>query len=65
MKATIDVRDRAEADRIKVAMGDETTRAVLNVMGALLPLPPRAQKTVLRFVGDQLDPYEPAPGPPL
>lgn len=59
MKVAIEVKDRAEGDRIKTALTDEVTRAALNAMGALLPLSPRAQKNVLRFVSDQLDPFEP------
>lgn len=50
MKATIDVRDRAEADRVKTAMSDETTRAVMSVMGALMPLSIRDRRRVLAFV---------------
>lgn len=50
MKATIDVETRAEADRIKAALNDPTTRAFVNVMGALQPLRRSAQERVLRFV---------------
>jgi hypothetical protein len=64
MKVAIEVKDRAEGDRVKVALAHETTRAVLIVMGALLPLPTQAQKDVLHFVGTQLDPYVPLPEAP-
>ena len=50
MKAAIEVRDRAEADRIKTSMSDETTRAVMNVMGALMPLADKDRPRVLAFV---------------
>ncbi len=52
MKATIDVTDRAEGDRIRAALTDATTRAFVNVIGALQPLEERARERVLRFVTD-------------
>lgn len=54
MKATIEVKDRKEADAIKTALEDQTTRAFVVVVGTLLPLSPRARKRVMDFVTDKL-----------
>lgn len=54
MKAAIEVKDRAEAQRIQAALTDETARAYLTVMGALLPLSRKARLRVLEFVSDSL-----------
>lgn len=54
MKATIDVKDRAEADRVRTALADPETRALVNVLGALLPLSERERKRALTFVADKL-----------
>ena len=50
MKVAFDVKDRAEGDRVKVAMGDETARALMTITGALMPLSVRDRKRVLAFV---------------
>lgn len=55
MKATIDVESRKEADLIKTALDDPTTRAIVQILGALLPLSPRARTRVMQFVTDRLD----------
>lgn len=55
MKATIEVKDRKEADLIKAALDDPKTRAFVQIVGALLPLSQRARTRVLAFVSDQLD----------
>jgi len=54
MKATIEVKDRKEVDLIKTALDDPKTRAFVQVVGALLPLTPRARKRVLEFVADKI-----------
>lgn len=54
MKATIEVKDRAEGDRIRLALQSDTTRAFVNVMGALQPLAPRTRQRVLAFVTESL-----------
>ena len=55
MKTTIEVKDRKEADLIKTALGDPATRAFVQVVGALLPLSPRARQRVMNFVADRLE----------
>lgn len=62
MKATIEVKDRKEADLIKAALDDPTTRAFVQVVGALLPLSPRARQRVMAFVTDKLDEDVPSEG---
>jgi hypothetical protein len=53
MKAKIEVADRDEAKRIRIALTDPATRALVNVLGALLPLPDkRAQERILDWVSD-------------
>lgn len=54
MKATIEVKDRKEADLIKTALDDPATRAFVQIVGALLPLSERARTRVLTFVNDRL-----------
>lgn len=54
MKATINVESKKEADLIKTALDDPTTRAFVQVVGALLPLSPRARQRVMDFVTDKL-----------
>lgn len=55
MKATIQVKDRKEADAIRRALDDPTVRAFVLVMGALSTLPSdRAKQRVLGFVADSL-----------
>lgn len=55
MKTTIEVTDRREADAIKTALDDPTTRAFVVVVGTLLPLTDRERKRVMMFVSDKLD----------
>ena len=54
MKASIEVESRREAELIKTALDDPTTRAFVQVVGALLPLAPRARKRVMDFVADRI-----------
>jgi hypothetical protein len=55
MKSTIEVKDRKEADLIKTALDDPTTRAFVQVVGALLPLSPKARQRVMMFVAGELE----------
>jgi len=55
MKASIEVTDRQEATRIRTALDHPETRALVNVIGALLPLEPADRHRVLVFVGDQFE----------
>jgi hypothetical protein len=50
MKATIDVSNREEADRIKAALGDATVRAFVTIVGALNPFPRRTRERLLTQV---------------
>jgi hypothetical protein len=54
MKVEIEVKNKAEAERIKMALDDSETRAFVNVVGALLPFGKRAQKRILTFVADKV-----------
>jgi len=54
MKTTIEVKDRKEADLIRTALDDPTTRAFVQVVGALLPLTPRERQRVMSFVADKV-----------
>jgi hypothetical protein len=56
MKANIDVKDRREADAIKLALEDSAVRAFVVVMGTLKSLPTdRARRRVLQYVHDRLE----------
>ena len=51
MKITIDVADRKEAEQIRRGLADPQTRAVVRLMGILLPLKSKeVQVKVLRTV---------------
>lgn len=52
MKASIEVKDRQEAERIRTALADDATRAFVNVMGVLLPLSERGRQRVMNYVND-------------
>ncbi len=55
MKVAIDVKDRREGELVRQALADPSTRAFVNIMGALLPLTARERKRVLAFATDKLD----------
>ena len=56
MKATIEVKDRKEAEHIRNGLADEATRAFVIVMGALSTLPSdRARARVLNYVRDYFE----------
>lgn len=53
MKVAVDLRDRAEGDRVRAVMTDAVGRAVVNVYGELLQLAnPKDRIRVLNFVAD-------------
>lgn len=55
MKATIDVKDRKEAEAIREGLADPATRALVTIMGALSGLPTeRARNRVLQWVIDEV-----------
>ena len=56
MKATIEVKDRKEAETIRAGLGDPVMRAFVVVMGALTSLPnDRARMRLLDFVRDSFE----------
>ena len=56
MKATIEVRDRREADHIKAGLEDPVMRAFVIIMGVLNQLPSkRAKVRVLEYVRDKFE----------
>jgi hypothetical protein len=53
MKATIQVKDRKEAETIRVGLNDPAVRAFVAIMGALAMLPSdRSRQRVLTFVSE-------------
>ena len=59
MKATIEVKDRKEAEHLRAGLADPTTRAFVLIMGALSGLPSkRAKMRVLQFVADHFEEEE-------
>jgi len=61
VKATIEVKDRKEADAIRTGLDDPTVRAFVVMMGVLKELPSdRARVRVLRYVQDYFE-ENPAP----
>lgn len=55
MKVAIEVKDRKEAEAVKAAMGDPTTRAMVLVVGYLMPLSQRARRRVLSWMANKLE----------
>jgi hypothetical protein len=56
VKASIEVKDRKEADAIRTALDDPVVRAQVVIVGTLKALPSdRARARVLAFVQDSLD----------
>jgi hypothetical protein len=56
VKATIEVKDRKEADAIRVGLADPVMRAQVVILGTLSQLPSdRARTRVLAFVQDSLN----------
>lgn len=54
MKATIQVKNRAEAEAIQSAMGDPVMRATVVVVGVLLQLKPEERMEALSIVSKRL-----------
>ena len=55
MRATIEVKDRREADAIRLGLADPMLRAVVVIVGTLQQLPSkRAQHRVMEYVTDKL-----------
>jgi len=52
MKTTIEVSSRAEADNIKRGLANPETRALVIIMGALLPLDHTARARVMQFASE-------------
>lgn len=55
MKTQIEVKNRDEARMIKAALDDPPTRALVKIIGALLPLNDRGRMRVLNYVDDVLE----------
>ena len=55
MKATVEVKDRKEADAIRTGLEDPSIRAFVVITGLLLPMSPRARQRVLQYVTDKLE----------
>jgi hypothetical protein len=55
MKKTIEVASKREGEIIDAALNDPTTRAFVQVVGALLPFTPRQRARILNYVKDKLD----------
>lgn len=51
----IEVKDKAEAENIQRAMADASTRAFVNIVGALLPFGATDRTRILTFVNDSLN----------
>lgn len=58
MKVTTEVKDKGEADALRAAMDDPTTRAFVIVVGTLLPLGHNTRRRILQFVSDKLSDEE-------
>jgi len=55
MKATIEVKNRTEADAIKAGLDEPDIRAFVIVAGTLRPLSSRGRRLVLDYVQDLVD----------
>lgn len=55
MKTQIEVADRKEAELIKRALADKQTRALVKIIGVLLPLSQRSRERALNYATDLLD----------
>lgn len=54
MKATVEVKDRREADAVRIGLEDPAVRAFVVITGVLTPLSPRARARVMTYVTDKL-----------
>jgi hypothetical protein len=55
MKATIEVKDKKEAEAIRVGLVDPSVRAFVVILGVLNALTPRARTRVMSYVKDRLE----------
>lgn len=61
MKVEIDVQDQQEADAVRAAWADPTTRVLILTVGILQLLPTdRDRARILRYVEDKLAEYDEA-----
>jgi hypothetical protein len=64
MKASIEVKDRREADAIRSGLEDPAVRAFVLIMGVMRELPTqRARARVLQYVTDRFQEEEGEPSP--
>jgi len=63
VKATIEVKDRKEADAIRIALADPVVYASVVIIGLLKPFSKRAQTRILTYVTDKMDEDEESHGP--
>jgi hypothetical protein len=64
MKATVDVKDRKEAEHLRNGLEDPAVRAFVVVMGALAALKTdRARQRVMNYVTDLLAEQDQQPTP--
>jgi hypothetical protein len=54
MKATVDVKDRREAEAVRNGLEDPAVRAFVIITGALATLTPRARDRTMQYVTDKL-----------
>jgi hypothetical protein len=54
MKATIEVKDKKEAEAIRSGLVDPSVRAFVVILGVLNTLTPRQQARVMTYVQDRL-----------
>jgi len=65
MKVGINVKDKSEGERLNIALRDEAARALMNVVGALMPLSARDRHRVLAFVESSFDDRSALPQGPV
>lgn len=64
MKVAVQVKDKSEGERLQEAISDPATRALMNVVAALMPLGTRDRQRVLAFVENSFSDDQPShPGP--
>lgn len=61
MKVAVTVTDKSEGERLNNALRDEAARALMNVVGALMPLSARDRHRVLAFVESGFEDRPPGP----
>lgn len=63
MKATIEVKDKREAEVTRSGLEDPAVKAFVIIVGALAPLTPRARERILQYVTDKFDEDQAKPAP--